>query len=243
MHRTSVADRTTWLTRLVALAGAAAVAMAAMPAAAQDADDDRAKEGDATLKDKQVVVLIGEGFQDAEALFPMAYLQNRGASVTVIGVRPELLEAYNSELTLRVERAVSDISVDDFDALVLPGGRGPEWLRQHDEVVEFAGRFFESGKLVAAVCHGPQLLVSAGVLEDRKATCVSSISHELQDAGAEYHDVPVMVDDNLVTSRLPEDLPKFCDTIEKHLLGKEIDVEDEQETQQVTPTQGVGTAR
>jgi len=173
---------------------------------------------EATLRGKRVAFLVGEGFQDAEALMPMAYLANRGAIISVIGIEPDMIEAYNSDLTLRVERSVNDVSFRHFDALVLPGGRGPAVLREDEDVVEFTRQFFESGRLVAAICHGPQVLVTAGVLEGKHATCYAEVSSELEEAGAKYEDKAVIRDGNLITSRLPEDIPAFSKAVEEALI-------------------------
>ena len=170
------------------------------------------------LSGKKVAVLIGEGFHDGETLMPMAYLSNLGADVTVIGVEPAVLKAYNSDITAIVERSVKNVSVKDFDALVIPGGHSPDWLRDHSEVVEFARDFFKSGKVTAAICHGPQVLVAADVLEGKKATCFPDMKDELKEAGAEYDDVPMKKDGNLITSRIPDDIPKFNEAIKKALL-------------------------
>lgn len=165
-----------------------------------------------------VAFLVGEGFHDGETYMPMAYLANRGAKVTVIGVEAGEVSAYNSEITAFVQKSVTDVNVEDFDAMVIPGGQSPDWLRQHEAVVEFAKNFFESGKLTAAICHGPQVLVAAGVLEDRAATCFPGIADELKEAGVDYEDVPVKRDGNLITSRIPDDIPVFSKTIEEALM-------------------------
>jgi protease I len=172
----------------------------------------------ATLRGMRVAVLVGEGFHDGETFMPMAYLANRGANVTVIGIEPGIIKAYNSDMTVRVERAVRDVTYRQFDALILPGGRGPSVLRENDYVINFAREFFNSGRPVAAICHGPQVLVTAGVLEGRHATCIASISSELEEAGAKYDDRPVVRDGNLITSRIPDDIPAFCQKIEEVMI-------------------------
>ena len=156
-----------------------------------------------------VAVLVTEGFHDGEAYMPMGYLTNQGMDITVIGPETGVVKAYNSDFTIAVEKAVADVSVDDFDALLLPGGRAPAALREIPEVVEFAREFFETGKPVAAICHGPQVLVTAGVLEGRTCTAVGGIRGEIEDAGATYVDEAVVVDGNLITSRTPPDLAVF----------------------------------
>jgi protease I len=171
----------------------------------------------ADLSGKHIAILIGEGFQDEEAYIPMGYMVNLGAKVTVVGVKPTTHKAYNSDITVKVHKSVSDVSPEDFDALIIPGGHSPGWLRQHEEVVKFARKFFETGKPTAAICHGPQVLITAGVLEGRKATCFPGVSEEIKGAGVEYHDVPVLRDGNLITSRIPDDIPLFCKMIAEAL--------------------------
>jgi len=187
--------------------------LSSMLAHAEPADDNKSLAG------KNVVFLVAEGFHDGETLYPMGYLVNRGAKVTVIGIEPAVVKAYNSDVRVVVQKAVGDVAVDQFDAMVIPGGRSPAALREHDAVVGFARDFFNTGKPVAAICHGPQVLVTAGVLEGYNATCVAGISSELTEAGAVYEDKAVIHDRNLITSRLPRDLAVFCATIEKALIG------------------------
>ncbi len=170
------------------------------------------------LGGKHVAFLVGEGFQDAETFMPMAYLLNRGAAVTVIGIEPAVVTAYNSKMTAVVEKSVADVKVGDFDALVIPGGRSPDRLRQHEEVVIFVREFFEADKPIASICHGPQVLITAGVLEGREVTCFADVADEVTAAGARYVDEPMVRDGNLITSRIPEDIPQFSAAIAEALI-------------------------
>lgn len=172
------------------------------------------------LEGRRIAVLIAEGFHDGETLKPMKYLKKKAADVTVIGIEKAELTAYNSEQKVAVEKTLSEVSVDDFDALIIPGGRSPANLRENEAAVKFAKDFFKSGKPVAAICHGPQVLVTAGVLEGFKATCFAGIADELREAGADYVDEAVVRDRNLITSRIPDDLPEFSETIAKVLKEK-----------------------
>lgn len=171
----------------------------------------------ADLSGKKVAILIGEGLHDAETLVPLGFLANRGATVTTVGVAPGFAKAYNSDTHVRVEKSVDEVSVEDFDAIVIPGGSSPAYLREHENAVAFARQAVESGKVAAAICHGPQVLIKAGVLQDRRVTAYSRVADELREAGAEYEDVPMMRDGNIITSRIPEDLPVFCKAIEQAL--------------------------
>jgi protease I len=105
--------------------------------------------------------------------------------------------------------ALDEVNPDDYAILILPGGKAPALMRKEPKAFEIARNFFSSGKPVAAICHGPQILISAGLLQGRRATCYRSVADELKEAGALYEDQEVVVDANLVTSRQPEDLPSF----------------------------------
>lgn len=169
------------------------------------------------LSGKRVAVLAGEGLHDGETLFPIGFLVNRGAEVKVVGVTPGYVKAYNSDTWVLVEKSVDELNVDDIDAIVIPGGRSPAYLREHENVVAFARSAVEQGKVVAAICHGPQLLITAGVLDGRKATAFPNVAGELRQSGADYSDVPMMRDGNIITSRIPDDLPQFVRAIENAL--------------------------
>lgn len=162
----------------------------------------------------QVAVLLTEGFQDAEAYMPIGYLENKDMDITVIGPETGRVKAYNSDFEIVVQKKVGEVNIDDFDVLVLPGGKAPAALRQDPTVVEFARNFYNSGKPVAAICHGPQVLATAGVLKGVTTTGVGSIREELEEVGANYVDEALSIDGNLITSRVPGDLPVFSKAIE-----------------------------
>lgn len=165
-----------------------------------------------------IAVLVDEGFHDGEAYMPIGYLTNRGARVTVIGPETGLVTAYNSDFTINIQKTVEEVSTEDFDALVLPGGQAPAKLREHEHIVDFVRAFYESGKVVAAICHGPQVLITAGVMEGLDATGFGGIQEELEEAGANYLDESVVIHDNLITSRTPPDLYDFSLAIEQSVL-------------------------
>ncbi|HDR88270.1 MAG TPA: type 1 glutamine amidotransferase [Bacteroidetes bacterium] len=160
-----------------------------------------------------IAVLLTEGFHDAEAYMPMGYLVNKGFDVTVIGPEKGLVKAYNSEFTIVVERDMDELVTDDFDVLVIPGGQAPAALREDPAVVAFVRAFFETGKPVAAICHGPQVLITAGVMEGMTSSGYSGIREELESAGATYMDQALVTDKNLITSRVPADLAVFSRAI------------------------------
>jgi len=165
-----------------------------------------------------LAVLTGEGFHDGEAYMPMGFLVNQGARITVIGPEVGTVTAYNSDFSIDIEKSVADVSVDDFDALILPGGRAPAMLRENEKVISFARDFFNSGKTVAAICHGPQVLITAGVMDGIDATGFGGIEEELVEAGAIYHDEEVVIHDNLITSRTPPDLFAFSKAIKQSVM-------------------------
>jgi len=174
-----------------------------------------APPGSPDLTGKNVAVLTTEGFHDRETLVPIEFVEAGGGLVTLIGPETGEFTAYNSGETITIETLVTEVSPDDFDALVIPGGRAPRALREHEEVLEFVRAFMETGKPVAAICHGPQVLVTAGVVEGRELTAYSSVGEEITEAGGLYKEgnlaVPLaVVDGNLITSRLPHDLRPFC---------------------------------
>lgn len=163
-------------------------------------------------------MLAADGVEKVEFETPRAQLTELGAQVELLSLKTGDIQARNHDLepagTIRVDQAVAEASVDDFDALVLPGGTvNPDKLRLDKSAVAFVRAFVNSGKPVAAICHGPWTLVEAGVIAGRTVTSYPSIRTDLKNAGAEVVDEEVVVDGNLITSRSPEDLPAFCATL------------------------------
>ena len=165
---------------------------------------------------KRVAMVLAKNFEDVEATDPREYLEGLGAEVTVIGIERGPIEGKKGG-TLEADATFADVSPDDFALLVIPGGGAPENLRIHDPAVEFTRRFVESGKPVAAICHGPQLLISAKVLEGRTLTSVNKVRDDVINAGGNYVDEPLVEDGNLITSRVPADLPVFDEALGRAL--------------------------
>jgi protease I len=168
-----------------------------------------------SLQGKKVAVLATDGVEKVELETPRAQLIENGANVALLSLKTGDIQARNHDLepagTIRVDQAVSEASVDDFDALVLPGGTvNPDKLRLDKSAVAFVRDFVNSGKPVAAICHGPWTLVEAGVVAGRSVTSYPSIRTDLRNAGANVVDEEVVVDGNVITSRSPDDLPAFC---------------------------------
>jgi protease I len=170
------------------------------------------------LTGKNVAMIVARGFEDSEAVDPKNYLEEHGATVTVVGLDTEEVTGKKGA-TLKPDAALDSVTVDQFDALVIPGGGSPEQLRIHQNAVDFTRQFVQSGKPVASICHGPQLLISADVLRGKTITCVKTIADDVKNAGANYVDEALVVDENLISSRVPGDLPQFNEGIGKALAG------------------------
>ncbi|OGA07089.1 MAG: protease [Betaproteobacteria bacterium RIFCSPHIGHO2_12_FULL_69_13] len=156
----------------------------------------------------RALIVAASLFEDSELLVPYYRLKEEDIEVDIASIRKGTLagkHGYRVEANL----ALAEVEPERYDLLVLPGGDAPAALRRDPAALAIAKSFFERGKPVAAICHGPQILVSAEVLQGRKATCHRSVAEELTRAGAIYEDSEVVVDGNLVTSREPADLPAF----------------------------------
>lgn len=167
----------------------------------------------ANINGKKVAILATDGFEQAELLGPKQILEQAGAQTTVVSIKPGEIKGWNENdwgQSVPVDKTVDQCSADDFDALVLPGGvMNPDKLRMNPQAVQFAKDFFEQGKPVGAICHGPWLLVEADVVEGRTVTSWPSLQTDLRNAGAEWVDQQVVTDQGLVTSRKPDDIPAF----------------------------------
>ncbi len=160
---------------------------------------------------KTVAMVLAKNFEDVEAISPKEHLEALGMTVTVIGVDNSTIEGKKGA-TLIPDMTLADLTPEieaSFDALIVPGGGSPENLRIVDDAVDFTRRFVESGKPVASICHGPQLLISADVVRGRKITAVNKIRDDIKNAGGNYVDEEIVVDGNLISSRVPGDLPAF----------------------------------
>jgi protease I len=165
------------------------------------------------LSNRKVAMLTEEGFEQIELTSPKGALEAAGAIVDVISPRSGRIKAWAKDkwgIEVDVDKELSRVSPDDYDALVLPGGvMNPDKLRQNKEAVAFASAFLDEGKPIAAICHGPQLLIETGMIGGRNLTSYPSLQTDLKNAGAHWIDQEVVVDNGLVTSRKPDDLPAF----------------------------------
>jgi len=158
----------------------------------------------------KIAMLLGEEFEDSEFTVPCERLRAAGHEVTVIGEqRGATVHGKRAKTTALITATPADVDAESFDALVIPGGHSPDHLRMNREIVAFVRRFCETGKPVAAVCHGPQLLIEAGVVRGRTMTSWPSVKTDLENAGAHWVDQQVVEDGNLITSRKPDDLEAF----------------------------------
>lgn len=157
---------------------------------------------------KHVLIISGDGFEDSELLKPYQQLNEEGVSADIASIEAGTITGKHGT-KVEASLSVNDVDPNDYDMLLLPGGRAPAELRKHERVLEIARLFFQAKKPVAAICHGPQILISAGVMAGRTATAYPSVGDELKSAGATYRDQEVVIDANLITSRKPDDIPAF----------------------------------
>jgi protease I len=162
---------------------------------------------------KRIAVLAEELYQELELWYPVLRMREAGAEVRVIGTGSGTSYGSKHGYPVTVDDAVGDVSPDDFDAVIVPGGYAPDRMRRFPAVLDFVREMDRQGKVVAAICHAAWVLASAGILPGRQATCFFAIKDDVINAGATYLDEPVVRDGNLITSRVPDDLPLFCRTI------------------------------
>jgi protease I len=161
----------------------------------------------------RVAILVEQQYQELEVWYPYYRLKEAGCSVTMVG--PEANVTYPSKLgyPAKSDKAAKDCKPDDFDALVIPGGFAPDFIRRSEAMLAFTRGMVEKGKILAAICHGPWVLCSTTALRGKRATCFMAIKDDVINAGAKYEDAEVIRDGNLITSRKPDDLPAFVTKI------------------------------
>jgi protease I len=165
-----------------------------------------------SLEGKRIAVLAEDLYEDQELWYPYYRLREAGAQVRLVGPEAKVYESKHG-YPAKAEVAAKDVSADDFDAVVVPGGFAPDRLRRYQAVLDLVRGVFEKGGVVAAICHAAWVPISAGIMAGKQATCVSAIKDDVINAGASYRDEAVVVDGNLVTSRTPDDLPVFLPAI------------------------------
>jgi protease I len=167
----------------------------------------------ADLKDKKVAILAADMFERVELEKPRKALEDAGAGVEIVSIHDGDIQGFDHfdpAGKLKVDRTVEEASPDDYDALMIPGGVGnPDQLRGDENAVAFVRGFHEAGKPMAAICHGPWVLVEAGVVSGKRLTSWPTLQTDIRNAGGEWVDEEVVVDGNVVTSRKPDDIPAF----------------------------------
>jgi len=165
------------------------------------------------LRGKRIAILAENLYEDPELWYPLLRMREAGAEVTVVGMPG--VEEYHSKhgYPVKVDVAADAVSADDFDAVIVPGGYAPDRMRRHQAMLDLVRGVFERGRVVAFICHGAWVPISAGILKGKRATCFFGIKDDVINAGATYLDAEVVQDGNLISSRVPDDLPAFCRAI------------------------------
>ncbi len=188
------------------------------------------------LTGKQVVIIVAHEFEDVELLYPILRLGEEGAEIMVVpvyeGLHPRpyfegkpVTGRFGHTVPIPVMAegnrysvsSIEELNTDEIDCLLFPGGYSPDALRLHTETIKLVQACHQQGKLLAAICHGPWVLISAGIMEGRQSTGYVAVRDDLVNAGAEFLDVPAVRDGNIITGRVPDDLPEFCQEIIKAL--------------------------
>jgi protease I len=165
------------------------------------------------LKDRRIAILATDGFEESELFEPLKALEEVGAHVDIISTHPGEIKAWKHDhwgKSIHVTTVIGDAEAISYDGLFIPGGvMNPDKLRMDKQVVNFVKEFVVDGKTIASICHGPQVLIETGALKGKHMTSWASLKTDLKNAGAEWEDSEVVVDENLITSRSPDDIPAF----------------------------------
>lgn len=163
------------------------------------------------MKDMKKILLFAEnGFEDSELIYPFYRFQEAKFIVNIVGPNAKTMYKGKQGLSIKSDLSPDDIKLDNFVAIVIPGGFAPDKMRINKKMVNLVRQSYENKKIIAAICHGPQLLIEAGIVKGKKMTSYISVSTDLKNAGATYINKSVVIDGNIITSRYPSDLPNFC---------------------------------
>jgi protease I len=180
------------------------------------------------LKGKKVAILAADMFERVELEEPRKALEDAGADVEVVSLQDGEIKGFDHfdpANTVKVDRTVEEVSPDDYDALMIPGGVGnPDQLRGDENAVSFVREFHRSGKPMAVICHGPWVLIEAGVVRGKRVTSWPTLQTDIRNAGGDWTDEEVVVEDNLITSRKPDDIPAFNREMLRIFSGERIPV-------------------
>jgi protease I len=177
------------------------------------------------LEGIRIAILAEEDFEDSELMEPLRVMKDAGARVLVVGSGSK--KGYTGKrgsAEIMVDTTADRVDAGQFDAIIIPGGYAPDKMRLHQPMVDLVREAHAKGKIIAAVCHGPQLLISADIVRGRRVTSWPSIAVDLKNAGAIWVDEPMVRDGNIITSRKPSDLPKFNKALIKALLAESLHV-------------------
>lgn len=158
----------------------------------------------------KMLLMVAEGFEDAEALYPYYRMREAGFEVDIVGPAKENVYKGKYGYPLTAGLAPEDVKIADYQALIIPGGQAPDRMRTIDALVEIVRTAYDGGLVIGAICHGPQMLIEADLVRGRNVTCYRSVLTDILNAGAIYHDLPAVADEKIVTARIPGDLPDFC---------------------------------
>jgi protease I len=164
------------------------------------------------LRGKRIAIFIEKMYEDLEFWYPYLRMKEEGADVVIIGPKVDTYTGKHG-VPVKSDQSIIGVNSSEFNALIIPGGYSPDHMRRVPEMVQFVKEINEQGKMIAAICHAPWMLASAGALKGKKVTSFFSIKDDLIHAGAEWIDQEVICDQNLITSRNPNDLPVFCKAI------------------------------
>jgi len=154
--------------------------------------------------------MLDKGVEDVEFLYPFYRFQEEGYAVDVVASKANETYIGKHGVPLTSNLSPNDVKIEDYEGLIIPGGRAPDYMRTNKELVNIVKNAFSKGKVVAAICHGPQMLIEADVLRGKRVTCWKSVITDVKNAGATFLDEAAVIDANMVTSRSPADLPSFC---------------------------------
>jgi protease I len=171
------------------------------------------------LEGKSVIILAENSYQELELWYPFYRLKEEGAEVRIIGSGGNSTFTSKTGYPVTADLSAEEVDMAQYDAIIIPGGYAPDVMRRYPSMVKLVRDAHDQGKVIGAICHAGWMLVSAGILKGKRATCFFAIRDDLINAGAEYLDQEVVRDGNLITSRMPDDLPAFCREIIRTLKG------------------------